>query len=122
MCAVLNVCNAQDNCPNVANPGNPNQADADGDGLGDACDSYDCSDEITSPFNPNPLTHTGAASSFTNINFPSGTEDAIFTDFYHLKRWKVIWLHHREAVGLLGKGNDKCFGQSPQSIGGIRQQ
>lgn len=54
------VCDAQDNCPSVSNS---NQADADGDGLGDACDQAEptCAPEpVTTPV-------TGGSATFENV-------------------------------------------------------
>ena len=52
--------------------------DSDGDGIPDGCDNSICMDNTTN-FNANPLTHSGAGSSSTNIIFEDGSQDISFT-------------------------------------------
>ncbi|MDB4539281.1 M12 family metallo-peptidase [Saprospiraceae bacterium] len=66
------VCDGEDICP-----GGDDNADADGDGIPDACDG-NCTD-ITSQFPTNPLTHQGSGSSSTALSFPTGNQDVSFT-------------------------------------------
>ena len=68
------VCDASDVCP-----GGDDTVDTDGDGTPDDCDNYNCSDELISQFSSDPLTHQGTGSSLSNVSFPGGNEDAIFT-------------------------------------------
>ncbi|MEY3050629.1 MAG: hypothetical protein RLY31_414 [Bacteroidota bacterium] len=70
------VCDTSDNCPTTPNA---DQSDMDQDGLGDVCDTYNCPQELSSTFSPNPLTHSGAGSSSATVSFPAGNQDAIFT-------------------------------------------
>ncbi len=66
------VCDGEDVCPE-----GDDTIDSDGDGIPDACD-LDCT-VTSSSFNTNPLTHSGAGSSSTTLNFPAGNIDVSFT-------------------------------------------
>lgn len=66
------VCDALDVCP-----GGDDTIDSDGDGIPDDCDSANCN-EVTDNFSPNPLTHSGAGSSFANVTL-GGNTDVAFT-------------------------------------------
>ncbi|MFK7933246.1 MAG: M12 family metallo-peptidase [Saprospiraceae bacterium] len=68
------VCDALDVCPN----GDDN-VDTDGDGTPDDCDAFNCSNEVTSSFSPNPLTHSGSSSSTATVPFPGDNQDVSFT-------------------------------------------
>jgi hypothetical protein len=70
------ICDAIDNCPDVYNP---DQADSNGNGIGDACEPGGCPNEITEIFNVNPLTHTGTGSSSSTATLTSSTSDISFT-------------------------------------------
>ena len=86
------VCNADDVCPGFDDNLIGTSCDD-----GDACTENDvytsncicegtpipgcgsCPNELTSNFNPNPLTHSGGGSSSVSLNFPAGNEDVSFT-------------------------------------------
>lgn len=68
------VCDGLDICE-----GGDDNIDSDGNGIPDFCDPSNCSNTITSNFNPDPLTHSGSGSSSTSVSFPSGNVDVDFT-------------------------------------------
>ncbi|MBT8268986.1 MAG: T9SS type A sorting domain-containing protein [Bacteroidia bacterium] len=70
------VCDSLDNC--VQNS-NADQLDSDGDGIGDVCDDYDCSNEVQSTFDSNPLTHSGSGSTSSTVSFSGAHENIGFT-------------------------------------------
>ncbi|PHN08219.1 M12 family metallo-peptidase [Flavilitoribacter nigricans] len=65
------VCDGEDVCP-----GGDDRIDSDGDGIPDACDPSNCSNEVTSTFSPNPLSYSGTGSASSTLNF-SGTHSGI---------------------------------------------
>ena len=68
------VCDGLDVCP-----GEDDTLDADGDGTPDACDDFNCADEVNSSFATNGLIHSGSGSNSTSVLFPSGNVGANFT-------------------------------------------
>ena len=66
------VCDAEDQCP-----GEDDTIDVDGNGIPDACET-ECVD-VTDSFDTNPLTHTGAGSSSTTLDFGQESSDVSFT-------------------------------------------
>lgn len=68
------VCDGEDICP-----GGDDSVDSDGDGIPDFCDNSNCSNEVTSNFSPNPLTHQGTGSASATVSIPTGNTDVNFT-------------------------------------------
>ncbi|MBI1225639.1 MAG: hypothetical protein GC192_10425 [Bacteroidetes bacterium] len=70
------ICDSKDNCPTTPNA---DQLDTDEDGVGEACDAVNCSNQIISNFSQNTLTHTGAGASQIEIDFPPLNSNVSFT-------------------------------------------
>lgn len=67
------VCDGEDICP-----GGDDNIDTDGDGIPDFCDNFNCSNEITSTFSPDPLNHQGTGFTASSVSFPANNEDVSF--------------------------------------------
>lgn len=67
------VCDADDACP-----GFDDSIDTDGDGIPDGCDSNNCV-TVSNSFPTSPLTHSGAGSNSTTLDYGSLNEDISFT-------------------------------------------
>ncbi len=70
------VCDGLDNCVLTSNT---DQVDSDGDGLGDACDDYNCASELQSSFDNNPLVLSGSGSAASQVAFLVAQEAISFT-------------------------------------------
>ncbi|HKK78942.1 MAG TPA: T9SS type A sorting domain-containing protein, partial [Phaeodactylibacter sp.] len=68
------VCNASDICP-----GFDDNVDSDGDGIPDGCDTGGGCTTSTTSFSVNPLTHSGAGSSSSDVSYSSAHYDIAFT-------------------------------------------
>ncbi len=118
------VCDINDVCP-----GGDDNIDSDGDGIPDFCD-IDCSNPITSSFNPATLTHSGSGSSSSSITFPEGNTDVDFTisglnaktngreSKKFIEQVTVFYTNNSGIEQLEGMYNGSDFSTVPISING----